>query len=278
MNYVVFNQLSNNKKGEITADELCARLDGFKKVSAIGLDMPEFLRGLTESDTLYLVGGDGTLNHFINDVYGADIAPKVYFCPAGSGNDFINDVKEDVKDGLIDLKKYIKDLPTVFVNGKERRFINGIGFGLDGVCCEIGDDQRANSDKPVNYTSIAIKLCLYAYKPRNATVIVDGKEYSFKKVWIAPTMKGRYYGGGMKVAPRQDRFDKDGYVTFVAVYGGCRLQLLTSFPKIFTGEHETKKIVKILKGKEITVKFDKPCALQIDGETELNVTEYTVKA
>ena len=31
-------------------------------------------------------------------------------------------------------------------------------------------------------------------------------------------------------------------------------------------------------GKEITVKFDAPRALQVDGETVLGVSEYTVKA
>ena len=37
-------------------------------------------------------------------------------------------------------------------------------------------------------------------------------------------------------------------------------------------------MVKVFTGKEITVKFDRPCALQIDGETVLGVTEYKVKA
>lgn len=278
MNYVLFNGLSNNKQGELTADALISKIGEHKKISVLDVFVPSFLDGLDESDVIYLVGGDGTLNHFINDVYGKEIKPAVYFYPAGSGNDFINDVKDDLKDGMVDLKKYIVNLPTVYVNGMEKKFINGIGYGLDGVCCELGDIQRAKSDKPVNYTSIALKLCLYAYKPRNATVVVDGKEYKFKKIWIAPTMKGRYYGGGMKVAPRQDRFSADGKVTFVAVSGGSRLTILTFFPKIFSGEHEQKSIVKILEGKEVTVRFDKPCALQIDGETVLNVSKYTVKA
>ncbi len=36
-----------------------------------------------------------------------------------------------------------------------------------------------------------------------------------------------------------------------------------------------EKIVKVIKGKEITVEFDRPCALQIDGETVLGVTSYS---
>lgn len=47
------------------------------------------------------------------------------------------------------------------------------------------------------------------------------------------------------------------------------------FPSIFKGKHIAhKKYVDELKGEKIKVQFDRPCALQIDGETILNVTEY----
>ena len=37
-------------------------------------------------------------------------------------------------------------------------------------------------------------------------------------------------------------------------------------------------MVDVLTGREISVKFDRPTALQIDGETVVGVTEYSVKA
>lgn len=37
-------------------------------------------------------------------------------------------------------------------------------------------------------------------------------------------------------------------------------------------------MVEVLTGKEITVRFDSPAALQIDGETVKNVSEYSAKA
>ena len=37
-----------------------------------------------------------------------------------------------------------------------------------------------------------------------------------------------------------------------------------------------KKTVHVLTGQTIKVEFDRPTALQIDGETILGVTEYTV--
>ena len=83
--------------------------------------------------------------------------------------------------------------------------MNGIGYGIDGETCRIGDIQRATSDKPVNYSNIAIKLLLGSYKLKKATVEVDGRVSKFENVWMASTMKGRFYGGGMMVAPAQDR-------------------------------------------------------------------------
>ena len=38
---------------------------------------------------------------------------------------------------------------------------------MDGYCCEEGDKHRAVSDKPVNYTTIAIKGLLYKFKRRS---------------------------------------------------------------------------------------------------------------
>jgi diacylglycerol kinase family enzyme len=52
-----------------------------------------------------------------------------------------------------------------------------------------------------------------------------------------------------------------------------------AFPSIFKGEHVKKtKIVKVFSGKEITVEFDRPTAIQIDGETILGVTKYTARS
>jgi len=107
---------------------------------------------------------------------------------------------------------------------------------------------------------------------------VDGVTKEYKNVWILPTMKGKFYGGGMKVAPDQDRNDPEGKVTTVVVHGALRLKILINFPKIFAGKHTSLPIVDILKGKEISVEYDKPTALQIDGETIRDVLGYTVKA
>ena len=133
--------------------------------------------------------------------------------------------------------------------------------------------------KKVDYTAIAIKGLLFHYKARNARVTVDGKAYSYKNVWIAPTMLGRYYGGGMIPTPGQDRRDPEGKLSLMVFHGAGRLRTLCIFPGIFKGKHiKHKKQVAIHSGYEITVEFDRPTPLQIDGETIPNVTKYTARS
>ncbi len=280
MKYVFYNPKSNNKKCMQAVEHVQSVIGECKLIDATNISYSEKLAELEANDEIYLVGGDGSLNYFFNDVDANEIKQNIYFYPAGTGNDFARDIPNVAKDanGIIKVSEYIKNLPTVYVKDRVQKFINGIGYGLDGMCCQIGDDLRAKSDKPINYTNIAIKLLLFSYKPKNAKIIVDGKEYSFKNVWILPTMKGRYYGGGLMVAPNQDRNDPDGKVTVVVYNGRSRLKSFMNFPKLSKGKHTGMKMVTILTGKEVYVEYDEPTALQIDGETVRDVLNYTVKA
>ena len=197
----------------------------------------------------------------------------------GSGNDFFNDIKEKAKNGFIRLNEYLKDLPVITVKGRKSFFLNGIGYGIDGYCCEEGDRQRARSTKKINYTAIALKGLLFVYHPTNATITVDGEEHKFGRVFLAPTMNGRFFGGGMMIAPEQDRLNKERTVTVAVAHDTNRFNILRVFPSIFKGMHvKYKKIFTSFVGKDITVKFDRPTALQIDGETVTGVSEYSVKA
>lgn len=282
MIYILYNPLSNNKCGENATNELQKLFDGkeMKKVNVLAFkEAHEFFDTLSEDDEVVLCGGDGTIYHYANQVYDLQPKQKMYYYAAGSGNDFSHDAEETPKylEKLIPLNDFIKSLPVVTVNGEKSYFVNGVGFGIDGYCCEVGDKLRAESDDPVNYAGIAIKGLLGKFHPSNAKITVDGVTKSYKKVWLAPTMIGKYYGGGMMVAPAQDRFNADKTVSSVVWFGGGKLGTLIKFPKIFSGDHvKFTKNVEIRTGHEITVEFDKPQALQIDGETVSNVTSYSV--
>ena len=238
----------------------------------------EFLNRITENDTLVIIGGDGTLNRFVNSIDDKDYPFPIYCYAGGTGNDFINDVVGD-DSRFVRINEYIKELPTVFVGGKEYRFINGVGFGLDGYCCEIGDKKREKTGKAPNYLKIALGGLLGGYKPRNARVTIDGVVREYKNVWLAPAMNGRFYGGNMMITPTQNRLNPEKKISFAVAHTKSPLTILTKLPTVFKGNHlKFKKVFEIIEGYEIKVEFDRPCALQIDGETVKDVQFYEAKS
>ncbi len=279
--YIFYNPLAGHGKGKDAVESV----KKFIKDEIVVCDMTksdtyeEQMFSMKEDDYMVLCGGDGTLNRFINLTEDVNIKNNILYFPTGSGNDFAFDLGKKYGDEPFEIKEYMKALPSVTINNKTYRFINGIGYGIDGYCCEEGDRLKAMSDKPVNYTAIAIKGLLFKYKPTSAKVTVDGETHSYKKVWIAPTMNGRYYGGGMMPTPDQNRLDEKKELSVMIFHDTGKLKTLMIFPKIFKGEHVAhKKAIDVFKGHEITVEFDSPRALQIDGETLLGVTSYTAKS
>lgn len=280
--YVLYNPHAGHGSAADKAAELAAKFEGAVTLYDMTeiADYEALLSPLEKEDRVIVCGGDGTLNRFVNDTEGIALRCEICYFAMGTGNDFLHDLDMAPGADPIPVGKYIENLPVAEVNGKSYRFFNNVGYGIDGYCCEVGDKLKVTSDKPVNYTAIAIKGLLFHYKPKTATVTVDGKSYTFKKVWLATAMKGRYYGGGMMSAPSQDRLDKDGKVTVVVFHGKGRLGTLLDFPKFSAGKHGEKpmKDITILTGTDITVSYDAPAAVQVDGETVLDVRTYRVKA
>ncbi len=277
---VLYNPLSHNGKGEWEAKRLNIVFSGntfdFVDITKIE-NLDEYVRNCENS--IIIAGGDGTLNRFVNVVDTDTIETPILYYATGTGNDFLHDINVTATDKPLNINKFIKNLPTVTVSGKTLKFFNGVGFGIDGYCCEVADKMRAEDpNAKVNYTAIAIKGLLFNYKNKTATVTIDGETKVFENVWIASSMKGRYYGGGMKMAPEQNRLD-EGKVTVVIYHAKSKMIALSTFPKIFEGKHvNNTDVVTIIEGSDIHVSFNEPSALQVDGETFLNVTEYSVKA
>ena len=239
----------------------------------------DFFAKIALGERVVVTGGDGTMHRFINDIAKLNLRIDIYYYPSGTGNDFWNDIKDRETRKLVPLNRYVANLPKVCVNGIERYFLNNASFGIDGYCCEVGDAMREKGSKSINYTTIAIKGLLGGFKRVNATVEVDGKTKSFKNVWLAPTMNGRFCGGGMMLAPKQDRLNPEHTVTLTVMHCPSKLKTLMVFPSIFKGEHvKHTEMVEEFTGRNIKVRFDRATAMQIDGETIRNVTEYRVTA
>ncbi|MBO4905400.1 MAG: diacylglycerol kinase family protein [Lachnospiraceae bacterium] len=282
MVYVLYNPLAGNR----TCEESCkgvGEIFGSEDIRYIDLltieDIDAYIKTLSADDQIVICGGDGTLNRLINSLDAEKLEQDVFYYRGGSGNDFFRDIDVEGTDSVIRINKYMKCLPEVTVAGQKKFFINGIGYGIDGYCCEEGDKERVRAPgKKVNYALIALKGVLYGFSTVNAKVTVDGVTREYSNVWMAPTMNGRYYGGGMMCAPGQDRLNEDGLVSVLVVHARFRIQLLFAFLSVFKGNHlKYKSLVTRIMGSNVRVEFDKPTALQIDGETVSDVLWYEVK-
>ena len=138
MIYVLYNTFSGAHYGK---DKIREKMNEFFKGEEVLLadtvavdDKQSFVDKITPSDKLVLVGGDGTLNHFVNSVEDREYDFDIYCYAAGTGNDFINDVNGVNTDELVHFNEYMKRLPEIEVNGQVYKFINGIGYGIDGWC------------------------------------------------------------------------------------------------------------------------------------------------
>ena len=277
MTHVLYNPKSNCDRGAAVLDDVRKELVGeYDTVDITGIDSRDYITSLPEGDEVVLCGGDGTLNHLATDLYGAEWKAKLYLWKSGTGNDFLRDVAPDAV-GKFPIDEYVKHVPQVEVNGEKSRFVNGCGYGIDGMVCEVADGMIAEGKSDLNYAGIAIKLVLTKFRCPEAKVTVDGVTKTYKKVWLASAMNGRYYGGGMMLAPHQDR--KSGKLSCVVWHDVGRLKALMRFSSIFKGEHvKYTEMIDVIEGDEIEVEFSIPTALQIDGETHRNVTKYIAKS
>lgn len=273
--------LTNQKAGNGNYAKDIASLNAQFKEPLVFMDVAKiedyqaFLSGLEADDFLVLTGGDGTLHHFANDTAGLQLPRRVLYYPTGTGNDFARELGKSYGEPPFEIRNYLTNLPKVEVQGKSRYFLNGIGFGIDGYCTEVGDRLREQGKKKINYTRIAIQGLLWGFPPVAAKITVDGEAHTYNKVWIAPTMFGKCYGGGMYPTPNQDRTKKDPSLSLMVFHSVGKLKTLMIFPSIFQGKHlKYTKAVTIFEGKDIQVEFDRPAPLQIDGETVHNVRSY----
>lgn len=278
MNYLLYNSLSSSLKGEKIANEIISKLsDRFPDLKPINLlkeDKLAFVNSLKEDDNVVIAGGDGTLNHFINDIDGKDLVCPFYLFSSGTGNDFAKDNEEKKdEDGLIKINDLMHDLPIVEVKGKKYRFFNGAGLGIDGDTCAEANRQKAKGKEKISYIGITLNLILNKFESATATIEVNGETLTVEDTFLASAMYGKYFGGGVLIAEKQRREDRK--LTLVIAHVKGRIRTLLALNKVNKGKSETmgKQIIRYVTD-SVTIKFSKPHALQIDGEVVEDVTEY----
>lgn len=273
MTYILYNPLSNNSHGTEGLDQVLAAA-GLRDrdhtpvlVDVTREDEAEVLMGLADTDEAIVCGGDGTLHYLVNALAGRVPAAAVYLWRMGTGNDFLRDVAGRTKEQMVRLNEYLRGLPTAEVIGgsvEKRYFLNNASFGLDGQVCELGEQEKARLGRPVNYISLALRLVVKDFRPARATVTVDGESRTYENVWVASAFNGKYVGGGMKLAPGQDRTSDK--LCCVVLHSLGRGTVLFHLAKVYWGGHVKMKQCDVRFGRDISVTFDEPGSLNMDGE------------
>lgn len=243
---------------------------------------------------LILIGGDGTLNVFINHVKDFNHL-HLGFIPCGSGNDFAKSlgISKNIKNELDKIieRKIRRQLDIGIVsfdnqfdkNNQEvnlfqtKVFNNGCGIGFTAEICEKAE-SHLGLKKFLNkiglgkliYLTVAMRL-VFTIEKANMKVYTDDNEgISFDDVWFIACMNEPYEGGGFKFGPNANANDNEFEIC--VAYSLPLSAFFRFFPLAYKGKHIEKDGVEILHGKHVVIESDKPMWVQYDGEFDCKTT------
>jgi len=212
---------------------------------------------------VYAVGGDGTLNEVLNGMVNSSSFLGVI--PCGSGNDFVKSIYGE-KSNKVFVNQIINgNIKKIDLGKIENRYflnISSVGIDAEVVSNALDFKKIPFISGTLAYLISAITTILN-YCSKKVELIIDGERINIDLTLFA-VANGRYYGGGMKVAPLADL--KDGYFDLCLVSKISRLKMLLFFPKLIKGTHYKIDEVKFLKGKNIKLKAEREISINIDGE------------
>jgi YegS/Rv2252/BmrU family lipid kinase len=215
----------------------------------------------TGSDLVISVGGDGTVHEILNGIAGKGCALGII--PSGSGNDLARTlgIDLDVETAYAMIRSGVKGTIDIGLAGS-RYFINIGGVGFDA---EVVADMNMNMKflrGTMAYVASVLKK-LVNYRPVRLRIDIDGKIIE-KTVYICAVANGRFYGGGMMLAPRANI--RDGLFDICIIEDLNKWEFLKTFPKVFSGTHVSHPKVSMHKGKHIVIEGPENLFIHADGE------------
>jgi YegS/Rv2252/BmrU family lipid kinase len=242
----------------------------------------EALRG--GASTVIAIGGDGTIHEVVNGFFegGKAIKPDAALgiLPFGTGGDFRKTAK---------IPKDLAEAAHVLKNGKPRAidvgrieyrrsgpqgeresryFVNIASFGVSGVVDEIVNTGSKMLGGKLSFF-LAGARAGFRYKNKKVRMVFDQKEDDALETRIncVAVANGRYFGGGMFVAP--DAELDDGTFDIVTIGDLTTFEYMTSGLRIYKGTHLSLPKVSVRRAARVDalpVNPDDEVLLDIDGE------------
>ncbi|WP_423364489.1 diacylglycerol/lipid kinase family protein [Mycoplasma sp. P36-A1] len=249
MIYYIYNPLAKS----VNAGTLIKKKNYSQKYALNNeTEMNKLLDIVKKEDILYLLGGDGTLQHFI-DMYPSLLNNEIKYYPLGSANDFAQTLKD----------KYPYVYKVTTSDQQSHSFINGMGLGFDALVCKKVNNLKSKSR--LSYLVESFKGVM-EYKPFDITVKYDGKVKTFNKVWLCSLQNGPYFGGGFKIT--KDADITDSKIDFAVANNINRFTVILILLFVRLGQvHRLKKYFHSEKISEFEIIDNKKLLAQFDGNT-----------
>ncbi len=218
-------------------------------------------------DAYASVGGDGTANLVLNGLLALEWTspPILGILPAGSGSDFIRsfaipDRLESAANHLIDDSRHLVDVGRLEGSFGRRYFLNAVNAGLGArTVVEAG---RMPSRLGSRRYLAGFWTALAKTEPRDVRV-QSGSLTIAEKAWNVVIANGRYFGGGMNVAPLAETGDGE---FDVQVFAGPRREAPLVIRRVVRGTHLSHPGVHRTTGSGVVVDVPETWLVEADGE------------
>jgi len=219
---------------------------------------PSDLSSFTQA---WIVGGDGTLNQFINQY--PDVLLPLALIPAGSANDFYWSLS-GADEKVPQLVERLLLGRTVRVDGgicNGRLFLNGLGVGFDGAIVRDLLGKKKLAGKASYLLSVLKQILTYTDKPMRGYTAEERHEGDCLLLSVA---NGRRYGGDFMVAPNAVLDDGRLDISFVGRI--APLQRMRYLPLIEKGEHLDLPFVWYRQAGSVIIECTQELPAHLDGE------------
>jgi diacylglycerol kinase (ATP) len=221
-------------------------------------------------DVVFAMGGDGTINEVAKGVVNTQQVMGII--PKGSGNGLARHlgIPIDFKRGL----SYIASTEVINMDSftiNNHLSVNVSGIGFDGhVAGLFGKNGKRGL---FNYARLVLQEFM-SYAEFNGEITIDESQIQ-QQAFVIAFANSSQFGNDARVAPQASVCDGELDISFVRKVPF--IQAPSFAYKMFTGNLATSEFVKIVKGKEIKLRFQKPMAFHVDGEAMTPANEFSIK-
>ncbi len=211
---------------------------------------------------VYSVGGDGTLNEVLNGMVNSYSSLAVI--ASGSGNDFYRNMDDEAGESMLcrTINGVEKHVDIGKVNG--RYFLNVASAGIDAEVAYNADRfKKLPLFNGMAAYAAGVFYTVFKYKSFDSNVTI-GNSCQNKETLLFAVANGKYYGGGMKIAPLADI--SDGQLDIYHVDKMNPFKIILLFPKLIKGIHGTVREVSYSRSTKVNISSEQDFLLNIDGE------------